>query len=224
MGGSGTRRILPIVWVVGAAAVLLASRPAAAWCETSGTPGECRCRERAESAARFSGVHSTAAQPAAPAPGFGLITAGVIPAAPGARNVEAAAGAVVIVHVYDTDFSTNPAGQPVADPVIQAGDTIRWVFDSGIHTATSTAGSAERFDSDVRFQGDAPFEHTFTTPGTFDYYCTLHGVDLGPQGVIGMGGTVTVLVPEPRAGLIALVLIALRGGRRGPGLTTRSRS
>jgi plastocyanin len=203
--------------------VLLAPRPAAAWCEGNGTPGECRCRERAEGAAAFSGVHAAAAQPATHAPGFRLITAGVMPA-PVARNVEAAAGAVVIVHVYDTDFSTNPAGQPVVDPVIQAGDTIRWMFDSGIHTATSTAGSAEQFNSDIRFQGDPPFEHTFTTPGTFDYYCTLHGVDLGAGGVIGMAGTVTVLVPEPQAALAALPLIALRRRRRGCGLTTRSRS
>jgi plastocyanin len=218
MGGRGIGRMLPVVWIVGSAAVLLSPRPAAAWCESNGTPGECRCRERAEGAAMFSGVHaaaahSAAAHPAAQPPGFRLITAGVLPAVPVSRNAEAAAGAVVIVHVYDTDFSTNPAGQPVQDPVIQAGDTIRWVFDSGFHTATSTAGNAEQFNSDLRFPGDQ-FEHTFTTPGTFDYYCTVHGVDLGAAGVIGMGGTVTVLVPEPQAALVALLLVALRRRRR----------
>jgi plastocyanin len=206
--------MLTVVWIVGAAAVLLSASPASAWCETNGTPGACRCAERAQTAASFSGVHAANAHPVVERPGFRLITAGDLPAVPVSRNAEAAAGEVVIVHVYDTDFSTNPAGQPVADPVIRAGDTIRWVFDSGFHTATSTAGSAEQFNSDLRFPGDQ-FEHTFTTPGTFDYYCTVHGVDLGAAGVIGMGGTVTVLVPEPQAAwIVASLLLGLLRRRR----------
>src|SRR5829696_4755034 len=100
MGGRGIGRMLPVVWVVGAAAVLFSPRPAAAWCETNGTPGECRCRERADGAAMFSAVHAAAAHPATPPAVFPLITAGVLPGIPAPRNAEAAAGAVVIVHVY----------------------------------------------------------------------------------------------------------------------------
>src|SRR5215218_5570511 len=115
MGGRGIGRMLPVVWVVGAAAVLLSPGRAGAWCEANGTPGECRCRERAEAAAAFSAVHTATDQAAAAhrvqLPGLRLITAGVLPAVPAQRNAEAAAGAVVIVHVYDTDFSTNPQGQ-----------------------------------------------------------------------------------------------------------------
>jgi len=219
MGGRGIGRLLPVVWVVGAAAVLLSTRPAAAWCDANGTPGECHCCERAQAAAMFAAAHAAAAHPGVQPPSFGLITAGVLPAVPAPRNTpprnaEAAAGAVVIVHVYDTDFSTNPQGQPVQDPVIQVGDTIRWVFDTGFHTATNTAGSPEQFDSGAKFAGDPPFEHTFTMPGTFDYYCQFHGVDLGAAGVLGMGGMVTVVVPEPRAAWIALLLVALRRKRR----------
>ena len=119
---------------VAAAWLLAAPRTAGAWCEARGTPGECRCQERAEGAARFSGAHAAAGQPAVH-PASRLITSG------NPAKVEAAAGAVHVVHVYDTDFSTNPAGQPVEDPVIQVGDIVRWVFDSGVHTATRTRGS-----------------------------------------------------------------------------------
>ena len=205
MGRSnGIGRVLLFAWVVGAGWSLAAPRTASAWCETNGTPGECRCKARAEGAERFSGVHAATGRsvnrPAA------------------LSQVTAAAGAVHIVHVYDTDFSTTPAGQPVMDPVIQVGDTVRWVFDSGIHTATSTAGSGETFDSGTRFQGDQPYEHTFTTVGTFEYYCQLHGADLGALGVLGMAGTVTVVVPEPRTAWATLLTanVVLRTlGRRG---------
>src|SRR5678815_1210473 len=45
----------------------------------------------------------------------------------------------VDVYVYSFDFSVNPPGQPVVDPVIGVGQTVRWVWLEGNHTTTSVA-------------------------------------------------------------------------------------
>jgi plastocyanin len=54
---------------------------------------------------------------------------------------------------------------------ITAGTTVQWKNnDPLIHTVTATDGS---FGS-PQFGLDARYRHTFTTPGTYTYYCTLH--------------------------------------------------
>jgi plastocyanin len=54
---------------------------------------------------------------------------------------------------------------------ITAGTTVQWKNnDPLIHTVTATDGS---FGS-PQFGLDATYRHTFTTPGTYTYYCTLH--------------------------------------------------
>lgn len=54
---------------------------------------------------------------------------------------------------------------------IAAGTTVRWTNnDPLVHTVTATDGS---FTS-PQFGLDAIYRHTFTTPGTYTYYCTLH--------------------------------------------------
>src|SRR5882724_10428529 len=55
--------------------------------------------------------------------------------------------AQVIVHVYDFDFSLNPKAQPVLDPVINIGDTVRWVWDEGSHSTTSATGQSLSWNS-----------------------------------------------------------------------------
>jgi plastocyanin len=122
-----------------------------------------------------------------------------------------------IVHVFNFDFSTNPAGGPIVDPTIHLGDTIEWTWDaeSGAHphSATSVAGLVESWDSGVHTPAFT-YNHTFTHLGTFNYYCTLHGFDNGNGTASGMSGFVTV-VPEPAsivllaAGLSPLLLIAV---------------
>ena len=37
---------------------------------------------------------------------------------------------------------------------------------------------------------------TFTTPGTYGFYCTIHGGILPDGTVVGMSGHVTVVAPE----------------------------
>ena len=63
------------------------------------------------------------------------------------------------------------------DPVsIQPGDTVEWDWVSGVHSATSgVPGNPDgTFDSGVHTV-PFTFSHTFTTPGSFPYYCMVHG-------------------------------------------------
>jgi plastocyanin len=54
---------------------------------------------------------------------------------------------------------------------IAPGTTVQWKNnDPLIHTVTATDGS---FGS-PQFGLDGTYRHTFTTPGTYTYYCTLH--------------------------------------------------
>jgi plastocyanin len=80
--------------------------------------------------------------------------------------------------ISDDAFAPKSVSVPV-------GATVVW-SRSGTHPHTVTADDAS-FDSGILRAGQG-FEHTFTQPGTFAYYCDVHG---GPGGV-GMSGTVTV--------------------------------
>lgn len=81
------------------------------------------------------------------------------------------------VDVADNSFS--PGTLTVA-----AGDTVMWqVSGTNPHTITAEDGS---FDQSVG-NGDT-FEQTFDTPGTYAYYCRIHGA----SGGVGMSGTVVV--------------------------------
>jgi len=83
----------------------------------------------------------------------------------------------VPVHIQDFKF--------VPDPVsIKVGDTVHWVWDNNNHSTTADGGA---WDSGVRNTGDH-FDHTFTSAGTFPYYCLVHG---GPGGA-GMHSSVIV--------------------------------
>jgi plastocyanin len=100
--------------------------------------------------------------------------------------------ATVTVHVFNFDFSANPQGQPIVDPTIHVGDTVHWVWDNGVHSTTSVAGSVESWDSGIK-SAPATFDHTFTHTGTFVYFCRVHGADAGNGTATGMSGTITVL-------------------------------
>lgn len=80
---------------------------------------------------------------------------------------------------------------------VQVGDTVRWINTSPlVHSATADPEKAvkddsvrlpegaETFDSGIMTQGDT-FEHTFTVPGEYVYFCIPHEAD-------GMIGRITV--------------------------------
>ena len=69
----------------------------------------------------------------------------------------------------------------IFDPMglqIESGDTVRWVNESGSHSATAyedrIPDGEDAFDSGILTEDGATFEHTFTESGTVDYYCTPH--------------------------------------------------
>jgi len=78
--------------------------------------------------------------------------------------------------------------------MIAAGVTVTWQNgSSATHTVTSSSSSTETFNSGNPPAGVAPggtFTHTFSTAGTYHYYCQYHGADGNPP--TGMAGTITV--------------------------------
>lgn len=73
---------------------------------------------------------------------------------------------------------------------VPAGTTVTWSnVGRDPHTVTSDNGY---FDSGVIIPGNGSFTWTFSSPGTYPYYCRFHG---GPGG-IGMSGTVVVTTPS----------------------------
>ena len=89
-----------------------------------------------------------------------------------------------------------PGGSLVFSPAsltIHVGDTVHWVWASPTHSVVSGAnGTADnKFCSPSNTNCDNPplsamgatYDHTFTTAGTFPYYCSVH-VSLGMTGTI----------------------------------------
>jgi plastocyanin len=79
---------------------------------------------------------------------------------------------------------------------IAAGDTVHWIWGSNFHSTTSgtcSAGtcthntSGEVWDSGLQ-NTPFTFDHVFSTPGNFPYFCIAHGP-------FGMTGTVVVESP-----------------------------
>lgn len=67
---------------------------------------------------------------------------------------------------------------------VQTGTTVRWTGMQGNHTVKSDDG---RFESDV-IPVNGEFSYRFDVPGTFNFYCALHG----EAGLKDMAGTVIV--------------------------------
>jgi plastocyanin len=114
-------------------------------------PGSGDGAEKAEEPA----VVDAAPQPAAPA----------APAAPPPRSAPASKSASATVSTGDNFYS--PASVSVV-----AGDSVTW-RNTGVapHSATANDGS---FDTGV-FNAGQNRSVTFDSPGTFSYFCTVHG-------------------------------------------------
>ncbi|HLG61750.1 MAG TPA: right-handed parallel beta-helix repeat-containing protein [Ktedonosporobacter sp.] len=71
---------------------------------------------------------------------------------------------------------------------INAGDTITWMNNGQVaHTVTA---DDHKFDSG-NIDAGKTYSHTFTEPGTYAYYCALHGA----AGGVGMAGVIIVDPP-----------------------------
>jgi len=109
----------------------------------------------------------------------------------------------VTAATIEVKLMQTPAGRTYFDPAgvhIAAGDTVRWVQINGFHSITAyhpsndnhelrIPVSAQPWDSDILLahfpkQG-ATFEHIFTVPGVYDYFCK-------PHEMAGMVGRIVV--------------------------------
>ncbi|MEJ0090231.1 MAG: Ig-like domain-containing protein [Limisphaerales bacterium] len=71
---------------------------------------------------------------------------------------------------------------------INAGDQVTWKWIGSFHSTTSTNSTWP--DSSVQNSGFM-FSHTFSSSGTFGYYCTIHGTPTS-----GMKGAIVVAAPN----------------------------
>ena len=98
-----------------------------------------------------------------------------------------AAGAVPAL-AADQSVTATPSNQfTPRNATVNQGETVTWTNGGGLHNVKFDDGSFEQPAS-----GDSSpwtVSRSFDTPGTFRYYCEVHG---GPNGA-GMSGTVTVL-------------------------------
>jgi plastocyanin len=109
----------------------------------------------------------------------------------------------------EVELIQTPAGKTYFDPAgvrIAAGDTVRWIQITGFHSITAyhprndnhelrIPESAAPWDSDILLadypKRGATFEHVFTVPGVYDYFCKPHEM----AGMVGR-----VVVGEPGDG------------------------
>lgn len=112
---------------------------------------------------------------------------------PTATPTEAAQNTVEMV-TYRSEYYFDPIGLFV-DP----GETVTWELDSGDHSATAyTEGSASvtrvpdgasGWNSGTLTDVGATVEHTFETPGTYDYFCLPHkSLEMVGRIVVGEPG------------------------------------
>jgi plastocyanin len=73
---------------------------------------------------------------------------------------------------------------------IQAGTRVRWTnLDNDRHSITDTASPA-RFDSGL-FAPNGTWSYVFNTPGTYTYYCSLHGTFMSGTVIVQAAATAT---------------------------------
>ncbi len=83
--------------------------------------------------------------------------------------------------------TVNAASFSPATVNIGVGDTVTWTVaqGAGLHTVTANGGA---FDSDLIGAGEA-FSHTFDTPGTYPYFCEVHGQSMSGVVIVGSAPT-----------------------------------
>lgn len=120
------------------------------------------------------------------------------------------------VNVYDFFYSNNLRDDPIVSTVIiNPGDWVRWLVFDDLHDTVACIGQAEFWQSDIMFAG-GQYDYQFSIPGTYNYYCSMHGDDNGDGTATGMIGQVVVL-PAPAGGVLLGVGVIAAAGRRRPG-------
>jgi plastocyanin len=95
--------------------------------------------------------------------------------------------------VQVANFSFTPSSLPN----VVLGDTVRWIYVSGVHTTTSTtipAGAAP-WDAPID-AGNTSYEYIPSVTGTYNYYCMHHPSMIASFTVAGFIPTLTVTPPN----------------------------
>lgn len=95
-------------------------------------------------------------------------------------------GETVTVQALDNTFR-------VQDLTIEAGTEVLWDNVGRNDHNVIPVGDLDAVEWGVQTVDFAPgdtYAHVFTTPGTYPYYCTIHGTE-----EVGMIGTITVTAP-----------------------------
>ena len=106
---------------------------------------------------------------------------------PFAAAARVSAAATANVRVADT-IAFIDAASNTSTTTITAGDMVLWTWDGAIpHSVTADDAS---FDSNPPngSQSSGTFSRTFSTPGTYKYYCRIHST----PGGTAMNGTIVV--------------------------------
>lgn len=110
--------------------------------------------------------------------GGGLASEGDGPEAP--EDAVVIDGTTATVQSLDNTFRA-------PDIQVKPGTTITWTNDGrNEHDVLPVEGDAWGVEVEAFQPGDA-YEHTFSEPGVYDYYCSIHGTTTA-----GMVGSVTV--------------------------------
>lgn len=89
----------------------------------------------------------------------------LVGAAPAGAQLDVGPRIEITAHAFGTPEVT-----------VRSGTTVTWVnHDDDVHTVTSTA---DVFKSPA-LDTDESYSYTFTAPGTYTYFCTLHPLMTG---------------------------------------------
>src|SRR6185436_941394 len=78
-------------------------------------------------------------------------------------NARSAGAAIVDVTVGNAFFSPQTVN-------VQVGDTVRWTNNASFHSVTDDNNGFEK----PAASGPWTFSHTYSTPGSFGYHCSVH--------------------------------------------------
>jgi plastocyanin len=112
-------------------------------------------------------------------------------------------GAPVCLPATTYTVTIAPGGNFVFDPpsqTINVGDTVMWQWGLGVHSTTSGSTlclADDRWDSGLQFY-PTTFSVTFTSAGTFSYFCQLH-CSLGMTGEIVVQEPISTPTPTATA-------------------------
>jgi plastocyanin len=129
-----------------------------------------------------------------------LVAVGIAPGTAAARDPERASARVdsrveaprktITIHIRDNSYSP-------ANIAIEDGTTVRWINDGRNDHNVTAAKKSDYFESGNLKPGRS-YVHRFSEPGTFGYYCTLHGTPTsGQHGALAVGDAGEATPVEP---------------------------